>query len=118
MIDDFRLRVFCQVAQEQNFTKAAKVLGVTQSAVSQNISTLEKDAGHQLLQRDRNGVFLTEKGEKFIKYAQQILHWYDSANEALENDFNEEAAEIELNEETRLEIFSSCGDIHIRLKKQ
>ena len=41
-MEDFRLKVFKAVVQEGSFTKAAKALGITQPAVSQNIAELEK----------------------------------------------------------------------------
>ena len=48
MFEDFRLKVFMTVAREKSFTKAASELGVSQPAVSQNISELEKSAGVKL----------------------------------------------------------------------
>ena len=49
MLEDFRLKVFMAVAEEGSFTRAAKSLGVTQPAVSQNIAELEKQTGAVVL---------------------------------------------------------------------
>jgi len=79
MLEDFRLKVFVTVAEKGSFTLAAKELGVSQPAVSQNISELEKSVGSELVRRGRGAVSLTPEGASFIEYARAILHWYDAA---------------------------------------
>lgn len=76
MFEDFRLKTFIAVAEEGSFTKAARRLGVSQPAVSQNIAELEKVTDSILLDRARGSVTLTPKGKLFKEYAEQILHWY------------------------------------------
>jgi DNA-binding transcriptional LysR family regulator len=76
MIEDFRLRVFVTLASEKSFTKAASVLGVSQPAVSQNISELEKQCGVKLFDRLRAEVVLTTAGEIFHDKANEILMKY------------------------------------------
>ena len=83
MIDNFRLRVFSSVAALGNFTAAAKALGVSQPAVSQNIAELEKFAGARLLRRNRSGIVLTETGRRLLAQAEVILRECSK----LENDF-------------------------------
>ena len=80
MLDDFRLRVFMMVAQENSFTRAAQHLGVSQPAVSQNIAELEKQVGAALFDRKRGEVALTAEGYVFKDYAAKILHWYDATD--------------------------------------
>lgn len=53
MIEDFRIKVFLTVVSEGGFKKAADVLGISQSAVSQRIADLEKDLGVKLFSRNR-----------------------------------------------------------------
>ncbi len=79
MFEDFRLRVFLTVAEKGSFTKAAKFLGVSQPAVSQNIAELEKSVGRELFNRNRSSVALTPSGIAFKEYAERILYWYTSA---------------------------------------
>ncbi len=79
MIKDNRLKAFVAVAERGGFTRAARDLGVTQAAVSQNIAELEKEVGALLFVRARGAVRLTPAGEAFRRYAEQILHWYDAA---------------------------------------
>lgn len=76
MFEDFRLRIFMAVAEKGSFTLAAKALGVSQPAVSQNIAELEKSLGAELFLRRKGSVTLTPKGAAFKEYAGRILHWY------------------------------------------
>lgn len=76
MFEDFRLRIFMAVAEKGSFTLAAKTLGVSQPAVSQNIAELEKSLGAELFLRRKGSVTLTPKGAAFKEYAGRILYWY------------------------------------------
>ncbi len=80
MLEDFRLKVFLTVSETGSFTKAAKLLGISQPAVSQNISALEKETGATLFLRARGEASLTSQGKVFKTYAEHILYWYDSTN--------------------------------------
>ena len=51
MIEDFRLRVFETVCKNGSFSAAAKLLGISQPAVSQQIAELEKALGRSLFER-------------------------------------------------------------------
>lgn len=77
--EDFRLKVFMTVSELSSFTLAAQQLGVSQPAVSQNITALEKSLGVQLLERRRGDIFLTEAGRAFRDYASHIIYWYSAA---------------------------------------
>ena len=63
-VDD--LRAFIAVARERSFTKAAAQLGVSQSALSYTIRTLEGRLGLRLLTRTTRSVSLTEAGERLL----------------------------------------------------
>lgn len=78
-MSDFRLKVFCSVAQHLSFTKAASELFVTQPAVTKHIRELEQQYGTRLFERKGNTVFLTSAGELLKRYASQILHLYQEA---------------------------------------
>lgn len=80
MLEDFRLRVFMTVAQEGSFTKAAAKLNISQPAVSQHISELERTTGTKLFERLRGEVALTEQGRVFQIHAKNILDAYKSAS--------------------------------------
>ena len=80
MLEDFRLKVFMTVAQEGSFTKAAAKLNITQPAVSQHISELERTTGVKLFERLRGEVVLTDQGRVFEIHAKRILNAYVSAS--------------------------------------
>lgn len=81
MLEDFKLKVFMAVAENGSFTIAAKALGVTQPAVSQNIAELERNMGAELFTRGRGSVTLTAAGIAFKGYAEKILYWYSAAGQ-------------------------------------
>ena len=80
MYEDFRLRVFVTVAQTRSFTGAARVLDISQPAVSQNIAELEKSVGAPLFDRSHPEIALTRQGEVFRYFAERILKGYEDLN--------------------------------------
>lgn len=72
-----QLTTLCTVAETLNFTRAAERLGLTQSAVSQQIKTLEVELGEPLFVRVKRGVMLSDAGRLAVQYASRIL---DEAN--------------------------------------
>ncbi|MCR4859670.1 MAG: amidohydrolase family protein [Bacteroidales bacterium] len=81
MLEDSRLRIFERVAALGSFTAAAKALGISQPAVSQNIAELEKFAGGRLFERSRGRVSLTALGRDFLKQSSVILAGYRQLDE-------------------------------------
>ena len=92
MFEDSRINVFMAVCEEGSFTKAAKRLGISQPAVSQNISEIEKGIGARIFERNRNSVTLTEEGRLFKEFAGQILYWYKTASESFRSSSAERLA--------------------------
>jgi len=74
-MDDFTLNCFLAVADTASFTKAAIRVKRTQSAVTQQISNLEKTLGRKLFQRGKS-LSLTKDGEVFLSYAHKIFGLY------------------------------------------
>ncbi|WP_339323744.1 LysR family transcriptional regulator [Paenibacillus sp. FSL W8-0194] len=80
MITD-TLKVFVTVAEQRNFSQAAKLLNLSQPGVSLHIRNLENELGAKLMHRSPKLVKLTEAGEILFLKAQQILALYDEAKE-------------------------------------
>jgi len=71
------LKVFCDLAETTSFTKAARINGVTQSAVSQQISSLETKFDAAFIERSKKKFTLTKEGEMLYNYSKQIVQTYD-----------------------------------------
>lgn len=72
-----RLKTLLAVAEQQNFTKAAQQLCLTQPAVSHHISQLEEEFQTTLFIRGKGGLKLTPEGELVVKYAKRMAGLYD-----------------------------------------
>ncbi len=81
MLQDSKIRTFLAVADTGSFTGAARKLGVSQPAVSSQISALEQLLGFSLFERGAV-LRLTPSGETFRDYARRIQQAYDLANQA------------------------------------
>src|SRR5438552_16780725 len=70
------LKVFCDLAETESFTKAAQLNAITQSAVSQQISSLERAFKSLLIERSKKKFRLTREGEVLYDYSKQIIQTY------------------------------------------
>ena len=78
------LKVFCDLVETESFTKAAQINGVTQSAVSQHISSLERIFKSLLIERSKKNFRLTREGQVLYDYSKQILQTYASLDSKLQ----------------------------------
>ena len=85
LIELSTLRVFLAAAEEKNFSSAAKRLHLSQSAVSQNIQSMERAYGIDLFIRHGRAVELTEAGQSILPMARDVLR----AARLLEDGFQE-----------------------------
>jgi len=72
------LKVFCDLAETESFTKTAQINNITQSAVSQQISSLERQFKSLLIERSKKRFRLTREGKVLYDYSKQIIQTYDS----------------------------------------
>jgi DNA-binding transcriptional LysR family regulator len=84
MLDVRRMRVLREVARRGSFSAAAESLAYTQSAVSQQIAALEREAGTRLVERSARGVRLTDAGRALVDHADAILARLADAEAELE----------------------------------
>ena len=78
------LKMFCDLAETESFTKAAQISNVTQSAVSQQISSLERAFKSLLIERSKKKFRLTREGQVLYDYSKQIIQTYESLNSKLQ----------------------------------
>jgi len=83
-LDSRQLLAFTALARRQSFTRAAKELFLTQSAVSHAIKALEAEVGSRLVDRAGRRVLLTQAGEQFLRHAERILREMDAARSGLD----------------------------------
>ena len=67
-------QVLKTVAEQGSFRKAADILGLTPSAISHAVSSLESELGFSVLTRSKNGVTLTNYGERLLPYVNAVLN--------------------------------------------
>ncbi len=83
MLDIRRMRVLREVATRGSFSAAAESLSFTQSAVSQHVAALEREAGAKLVERGGRGVRLTDAGRALVTHADAILARLGEAEQEL-----------------------------------
>ncbi len=71
------LHSFVVAAETESFTRAAEIVGLTQSAVSQHIASLEEQLGRSLFDRGANSIQLTEFGKFLYQQARRIMDIVD-----------------------------------------
>jgi len=71
------INLFCDVAQHRSISRAALAHGVTQSAASQRIASLERELGVQLVDRSTRPLSLTEAGELYYRGCRKIMEDYE-----------------------------------------
>ncbi len=79
------LRYFLTVAREENITKAAEKLHITQPTLSRQLKQLEDELGKKLFVRGNYSVHLTEEGMLLRKRAEDILSMVDKTEEEFHN---------------------------------
>lgn len=95
-MDIRQLRYFVAVAEDLNFSRAARRLNMSQPPLSQQIKAVEEELGTTLLERNRRSVRLTEPGRLFLLQARSILAQLDSAGDEVRRAARGEAGEIRI----------------------
>lgn len=84
-VPDLRqLRAFVAVVEEGSFTRAARRIFVTQSAVSHSLRALEQQLACRLLDRSRKRVSVTTEGELLLQRCRAIFFEIDQAGRDLD----------------------------------
>ncbi len=86
---DYRhLKYFMEVAEQKSFSKAARNLHISQSAISRMIKALEEEMGVTLFIRNAKTVEITAPGTIFLNYAKRCLFVFEHLKSDFENEFN------------------------------
>ncbi|MGN0739819.1 MAG: LysR family transcriptional regulator [Treponema sp.] len=90
------LRYFLAVAREQNFSKAADAVHITQPSLSRQIMDLEEELGSPLFVRSRHNraVLLTEAGQRLYNYALEIVALADKTVQEFQADISQIEGDI------------------------
>ncbi|WP_309386634.1 LysR family transcriptional regulator [Cerasicoccus frondis] len=71
------LKIFSDLVESQSFSKAAKLNGITQSAVSQQLRAMEKHFNALIVDRSQKQFHLTREGAKLYESSKELLHLYE-----------------------------------------
>lgn len=80
-----KFEIFHTVVQLGSLSQAAVKLGLTQSAVSHAVASLESEWGFSILHRGRSGIHLTNNGEMVLQYVREILKWNEHLEQQIAN---------------------------------
>jgi len=90
------LKYFLMVAKEENITKAAKSLFITQPTLSRQLAQLEEELGVKLFTRNNHKILLTEDGKFLQRRAREILYLTEKTKKELSYDNEIVAGEISI----------------------
>jgi DNA-binding transcriptional LysR family regulator len=91
-----KLRIFHAAAEAGSFTHAGDALNMSQSAVSRQVSSLEKDLGVALFHRHARGLVLTEQGEMLYRTATDVMNKLHTAETLLSDATTKPAGELRI----------------------
>jgi DNA-binding transcriptional LysR family regulator len=77
-------KVFCDLVETASFSKAAEMNTITQSAVSQQIHSLERKFKVAFIERGKKNFSVTAEGRAFLQASKEILRAYDSLSDRLQ----------------------------------
>ena len=92
-----KLRIFHAAAEAGSFTHAGDALNLSQSAVSRQVSALEKDLATPLFHRHARGLMLTEQGEELFRTVQEVIAKLDAARSRLTDSRERPKGELRIN---------------------
>jgi DNA-binding transcriptional LysR family regulator len=78
------LKIFSDLVESESFSRAAKLNGITQSAVSQQLRAMEKHFNVLIVDRSQKQFRLTREGRKLYESSKEILHLYDQLDSELQ----------------------------------
>ena len=101
-MSDFRLKVFCCVARNLSYTKAAQELFVSQPAITKHVKELESQYQTRLFERLGNKIELTASGRLLLEHGEAILEAYNKLEFEMSLLRNEYSGELRLGASTTI----------------
>ena len=95
-MDFHHLKYFVEVADQKSFSKAARNLHISQSAISRTIKALEDELGVVLFMRNAKSVELTDGGTIFLTHAKRVVFMFEHLKTDFENEFRLEQGSIRI----------------------
>lgn len=95
-MDFHHLKYFVEVADKKSFSKAARSLHISQSAISRTIKALEDELGVVLFLRNAKAVDLTDGGTIFLSHAKRVVFMFEHLKTDFENEFKLEQGSIHI----------------------
>lgn len=77
-------KIFSDLVESESFSRSAKLNGITQSAVSQQLRAMEKHFNILIVDRSQKQFRLTREGQKLYESAKEMLYLYDKLNSELQ----------------------------------
>jgi len=96
MLETRLLKYFLAVAREQNITRAAETLHISQSTLSKQLTDLEDKLGVKLLIRGKRSVTLTDEGKYLRSRAQEVVDFLDQTEAELQKEDTVISGEIKI----------------------
>lgn len=90
--DDYKY--ILTIAEEKSITRAAEKLYISQPALSQRIKHVRKELGIELFITDKNGIYLTNDGRCFARYARKILQEEENMKQELQEMHNTDCGSL------------------------
>ena len=106
------LRYFLAVAREENITRAAQSLHISQPSLSKQIMELENEVGKQLLIRGKRKVTLTEEGVLLRKRADEIIALLEKTEHELNADESKISGEITIGGNPTFTVLKAAEKVH------
>lgn len=95
-MDFHHLKYFVEVAEQKSFSKAARNLHISQSAISRTIRALEDELGVVLFIRNAKSVELTDGGTIFLTHSKRVVFMFEHLKVDFENEFRLEQGSIRI----------------------
>ncbi len=96
-MDDFkRMAIFASVVQQGSMSAAARALGMTPSAVSQQVRQLEREGGVTLMHRTTRQLTLTDAGQRFFAQCARMVEAASNARAELQAELQEPQGELRI----------------------